>query len=31
MNITLAILAGFLLDLWMVDPLWLPRPVVAMG
>ena len=31
MALTLSILVGFLLDLWLRDPLWLPHPVVGIG
>lgn len=31
MKICLAIALGFLLDLWLADPGWMPHPVVAMG
>lgn len=31
MTICLAIFLGFLLDLWLADPGWMPHPVVMMG
>ena len=31
MTICLAIFLGFLLDLWLADPAWMPHPVVMMG
>lgn len=31
MTICIAVLLGFLLDLWLADPSWMPHPVVLMG
>lgn len=31
MMLRAAILLGFLLDLWLADPVWMPHPVVLMG
>ena len=31
MNLATAILCGFLLDLLLADPAWMPHPVVLMG
>ena len=31
MKICAAIVMGFLLDLWLADPAWMPHPVVIMG
>lgn len=31
MTICTAVLLGFLLDLWLADPSWMPHPVVLMG
>lgn len=31
MQVTLAVLCGFLLDLLLADPVWMPHPVVLMG
>lgn len=31
MKICAAIALGFILDLWLADPAWMPHPVVAMG
>lgn len=31
MKICAAIALGFVLDLWLADPVWMPHPVVAMG
>lgn len=31
MLICIAIVLGFLLDLWLADPAWMPHPVVGMG
>lgn len=31
MTVSIAILVGFLVDLWLADPVWMPHPVVIMG
>ncbi|HJG27304.1 MAG TPA: cobalamin biosynthesis protein CobD, partial [Subdoligranulum variabile] len=31
MTVCIAVLGGFLLDLWLADPAWMPHPVVGMG
>lgn len=31
MMLSVAILVGFLVDLWLADPAWMPHPVVLMG
>ena len=31
MTICAAVCLGFLLDLWLADPAWMPHPVVGMG